>query len=55
VGFCFSAFQQKAWPQVVAMAELKKDLQIESQHTECIGQLSARSVNISSTSPIASM
>ena len=46
VGFCFSAFQQKAWPQVVAVAELKKDLQIESQHTECIGQLSARSVNI---------
>ena len=46
VDFCFSAVQQKAWPQVVALAELKKDLQTESQHTECIGQLAARSVNI---------
>ncbi len=44
--FCFSAVQQKAWPQVVAMAELKQDLQTESQHTECIGRLSARSQNI---------
>lgn len=46
VDFCFSAVHQKAWPQVVAMAELKKALQLESQHTECIGQLAARSVNI---------
>lgn len=46
VDFCFSAVHQKAWPQVVAMAELKKELQLESQHTECIGQLAARSVDI---------
>jgi len=51
VDFCFSAVQQKAWPQVVAMAELKKDLQTESQHTECIGQLTARSVNIFISQP----
>jgi len=51
VDFCFSAVQQKAWPQVVAMAELKKDLQTESQHTECIGQLAARSVNIFTSQP----
>ena len=51
VDFCFSAVQQKAWPQVVAMAELNKDLQTESQHTECIGQLTARSVNIFISQP----
>ena len=51
VDFCVSAVQQKAWPQVVAMAELKKDLQTESQHTECIGQLTARSVNIFRSQP----
>lgn len=41
----------KWWPQVVAMAELNKDLQTESQHTECIGQLTARSVNIFISQP----
>ena len=46
VDFCFSAVQQKAWPQVVAMAHLKQDLQTESQHAECVGRLSARSKNI---------
>ena len=46
VDFCFSASQQRAWPQVVALAELKKDFQTESQHVECLGLLTARAENI---------
>lgn len=42
VDYCFMASSMKAWPQVVAMVELKKTLETESLHTECIGQLSAR-------------
>lgn len=42
VSYCFSAASMKAWPQVVALAELKTSLHTESLYTECIGQLSAR-------------
>ena len=52
VDFCFSAVQQKAWPQVVALLDLKRDLQTESLHAECIGQLTARSENIFANQPL---
>ncbi len=51
VDYCFTADKQKAWPQVVTLAQLKKDLQTHSFYTECIGQLTARSDNIFFSQP----
>lgn len=50
VDYCMTADTLKAWPQVVALAELKKEL-TSSLYTECIGQLSARSVNLFDEQP----
>ena len=44
--YCFAADKQKAWAQAVTLAELKKDLQLHSLCTHCIGQLASRSDNI---------
>ena len=51
VDYCFTADKQKAWPQVVTLAELKKDLQLHSLYTECIGQLTSRSDNVFFSQP----
>lgn len=51
VDFCLFAALHKAWPQVVAVAETKRELQSESSHTECIGRLTARSWNIFGNQP----
>ena len=51
VDFSFSASQQRAWPQVVALAEVKKDLQTQSQHIKCLGQLTARAEDIFTSQP----
>ena len=51
VDYCFTADKQKAWAQMLTLAGLKKDLQLHSLYTECIGQLKSRSDDIRSASP----
>lgn len=50
VDYCVTADKLKAWPQVVALAEVKEELTF-SLYTECIGQLSARTLDIFDQQP----
>lgn len=55
VDYCMTAGRLKAWPQVVALIELKKEIDSASLYGECIGQLSARTLDLFGEQPIASM
>ena len=50
VSYCMTADTLKAWPQVVALAEVKKEL-TSSLYTECVGQLSARCLDLFDQQP----
>ena len=51
VDYCMTADRLKAWPQVVALIELKKEIDSASLYGECIGQLSARTLDLFGEQP----
>lgn len=51
VDYCMTADRLKAWPQVVALVELKKEIDSASLYGECIGQLSARTIDLFDEQP----